>query len=300
MEIIKKVVELAKNEVGYKEKETNSNLDRKTANAGDNNFTKYARDLDKVDYFNGNKNGYAWCACFFNWLLNQVYGRDKALEITAQPNKDSCGADCNYAMNYYKANGQFYAMPQVGDQIIFKNSKGVGYHTGIVIGVNGTTVTTIEGNTSNGSGVVDNGGMVCQKSYSLNHSSIAGYGRPKYFEVKEVVEEGDDEVVESKVYTVNGKETKIDTIEKDGKNYVEVRGISEAVGVDVGYDANTKKVTLNTSVDTTKMKINGVLKDVKRILLSDTNFVKLRDLEDNKIKVSYDSKENVATVDVVK
>ena len=38
-----KVVELALNEVGYREKASNAQLDSKTANAGHNNFTKYAR-----------------------------------------------------------------------------------------------------------------------------------------------------------------------------------------------------------------------------------------------------------------
>ncbi len=298
MKVIDEIVKLAKNEVGYKEKATNKNLDSKIENTGDKNFTKYARDLDKLSYFNGNKNGYAWCASFVNWLLVQIYGRDTALSITGQPKKGSCGADCNFAMNYYKGIGQFFSSPKVGDQIIFKNSKGVGYHTGIVIYVGETTVTTIEGNTSNGSGVVDNGGMVCQKSYNLGSSSIAGYGRPKYFEVYENVKEGDDEVVESKVYAVNGKEIKIDTIEKDGRNYVEVRGVSEALGVDVGFDAKTKKVSLATRISDVKMKINGVAKTVKGIFVNGTNCIRVRDLEDEKIKVGYDEKEKLPTLDV--
>lgn len=41
-----RVIEVAKAEVGYKEKASNSNLDDKTANAGSNNYTKYARDFD--------------------------------------------------------------------------------------------------------------------------------------------------------------------------------------------------------------------------------------------------------------
>ena len=53
------VIAIALAEVGYKEKASNSQLDDKTANAGSNNYTKYARDLKNAGYYNGNKNGYA-------------------------------------------------------------------------------------------------------------------------------------------------------------------------------------------------------------------------------------------------
>ena len=53
-------------------------------------------------------------------------------------------------------------------------------NTGLVYKVDDTYVYTIEGNTSGASGVIANGGGVCQKKYKLNYSSIAGYGRPKY------------------------------------------------------------------------------------------------------------------------
>ena len=55
---IDKVISLAKAEVGYLEKASNSNLESKTANAGYNNYTKYCRDI-KPDY-----QGQPWCACF--------------------------------------------------------------------------------------------------------------------------------------------------------------------------------------------------------------------------------------------
>ena len=42
----KRVIQVAENEIGYLEKNDKSNLDDKTANAGNKNYTKYARDLD--------------------------------------------------------------------------------------------------------------------------------------------------------------------------------------------------------------------------------------------------------------
>ena len=41
-----KVIAVAMNEVGYLEKRTNAQLYDKTANAGTNNYTKYANDID--------------------------------------------------------------------------------------------------------------------------------------------------------------------------------------------------------------------------------------------------------------
>ena len=43
MKSIDKLLNVAKNEIGYLEKRSNSQLDSKTANAGSSNYTKYAR-----------------------------------------------------------------------------------------------------------------------------------------------------------------------------------------------------------------------------------------------------------------
>ena len=41
MAAVDKVIEIATAEIGYLEKRTNNRLDSKTANAGQNNYTKY-------------------------------------------------------------------------------------------------------------------------------------------------------------------------------------------------------------------------------------------------------------------
>ena len=56
---VARLLAIAAAEIGYKEKASNSQLDDKTANAGSNDWTKYARDLYAAGYYNGNKNGYA-------------------------------------------------------------------------------------------------------------------------------------------------------------------------------------------------------------------------------------------------
>ena len=176
-----KLLDVANAEVGYLEKKTNSNLDSKTANAGYNNYTKYAKEFDTKypDFYNGKKNGYAWCDIFVDWCFVKAYGVSNALALLGQPKK-SCGAGCTWSAKYFKQIGCFYTKPEVGDQIFFKDSSGDPCHTGIVYKVDSSKVYTIEGNTSSASGVVANGGAVAKKSYSLTYNKIYGYGRPKY------------------------------------------------------------------------------------------------------------------------
>ena len=173
-----KVIDIALDEVGYVEKASNSNLDSKTGNAGSGNYTKYARDLDDLSFYNGPKNGYAWCDVFVDWCFVQAFGKERALELLCQPEK-STGAGCGFSMNFYKAHNQFYTSPKAGDQIFFTDGTSI-YHTGLVYKVDNSRVYTIEGNTSDVNYVDGNGGKVCKKSYPLGASYIRGYGRPKY------------------------------------------------------------------------------------------------------------------------
>ena len=175
-----KVIDIALAEVGYLEKASNSQLDDFTANAGSKNWTKYARDLDKIPgFYNGRKNGYEWCDMFVDWCFVQAYGIDMAKKLLNQP-FNSAGAGCTYSAQYFKTAGQFHtSKPQPGDQIFFGNAANA-YHTGLVYKVDASYVYTVEGNTSGASGVIANGGGVCRKQYRLNASQIYGYGRPAY------------------------------------------------------------------------------------------------------------------------
>lgn len=180
-----KVIDIALAEVGYLEKASNSQLDSKTANAGDKNRTKYSRDLASISFYNGNKQGVAWCDVFVDWCFVQAYGKANALAMTYQPTtaKNNAGAGCKYSRSYYKNKGKLFDTPQPGDQIFFYSAdKTQIAHTGLVYKVDGSKVYTVEGNTSGASGVIANGGGVCKKSYNLTYGRIAGYGRPNYGE----------------------------------------------------------------------------------------------------------------------
>ena len=80
-----RVLSVATAEVGYLEKKSNSQLDDKTANAGSKNYTKYARDLDAIpDFYNGKKNGYAWCDVFVDWCMVQAFGVEAAKQFLTE------------------------------------------------------------------------------------------------------------------------------------------------------------------------------------------------------------------------
>lgn len=168
-----KLIEVAIAEIGYHEKASKSNLDDKTANSGSANWTKYARDFDEKypQWYNGKKNGYAWCDMFVDWCFLTAFGYEKALQLTCQPER-SAGAGCTYSLKYYRDCGRFHTSdPQRGDQIFFGTSLSNSGHTGIVEKVENGRVHTIEGNTSD---------MVARRSYALTDKSILGYGRPAY------------------------------------------------------------------------------------------------------------------------
>lgn len=168
----KAVIDLANAEVGYHEKASNANLDDPTVNSGGANWTKYARDLDALsNFYNGQKNGYAWCDVFVDWCFVHIFGEELGRKMLYQPEK-SAGAGCLYSAGYYKQNNAFHRTnPRPGDQIFFSYSAGEYSHTGIVVDVNGTTITTIEGNTSDSVG---------RRTYETSNRTIAGYGTPNW------------------------------------------------------------------------------------------------------------------------
>lgn len=170
-EAIEAVLNTAREEIGYHEKASNSQLDDKYANSGSGNWTKYARDLDALgDYYNGPKNGYAYCDVFSDWVFVMTFGAETGREMICQP-KYSGGAGCLYSAQYYKDAGQWRTYPDPGDQIFFTYSAGEISHTGIVESVDESYVTTIEGNTSD---------SVARRKYPLSSGSIVGYGRPRW------------------------------------------------------------------------------------------------------------------------
>ena len=177
---VKPIINWAENERNYTEKDSLTDLDNKTKNAGNDNYTKYSQEVDALGVFSTQVQGQPWCATWVTDGFINTYGVDKGLDMLCQPNKNSNAACCGDAAEYYQRADRWYTSPQVGDQVFFKTTKYQYAHTGIVTEVTDTEVTTIEGNTSSEKGVVSNGGAVTKKHYPVGYSGFKGFGRPKY------------------------------------------------------------------------------------------------------------------------
>jgi hypothetical protein len=141
------VIEIAKAEIG-------------TIEEGDN-LTKYGK-FTKAD-------GLPWCGSFCNWVLAQAGVKVHSLVSTAT------GA------HKFKEIGRWHEVPAIGDMAFMdfpNDSLDRISHIGIVVAINGKTITTIEGNTS-GTGDQRNGGMVMVKQRTVG-KEVVGFGRPKY------------------------------------------------------------------------------------------------------------------------
>lgn len=163
-------VALLRQEIGYYEKASNAFLNDKTANAGSNNFTKYARDLAEAGYYQASKQGFDWCDVFYDWVFLQLCGGDAAEAQRRTCQSGPYGAGVDWSAKYYKQAGRFYTSnPKPGDQVFFRDFA----HTGAVEEVTATQIITIEGNANN---------RVERRYYAIGASCIDGFGRPDFDE----------------------------------------------------------------------------------------------------------------------
>ena len=96
---------------------------------------------------------------------------------------------CPTGVEQFKKAGRWSTVPEPGMVIFFTNGARA-YHTGIVVEVSSFRIKTVEGNTSGASGVIENGGGVCEKSYSRTYGKILGYGLPDWSLVEPVKKSG--------------------------------------------------------------------------------------------------------------
>jgi hypothetical protein len=144
-------IEIAKAEIGYVETP--------------DNITKYGEAMKA--------NGLPWCGSFCNWVLKEAGVRIHSVVSTVK------GAQV------FEDSGRWSQTPKLGDLAFMdfpNDSVDRISHVGIVVGIKGNTVTTIEGNTS-GSGSQRNGGMVMVKERTIG-KEVVGFGSPKYVPYK--------------------------------------------------------------------------------------------------------------------
>ena len=144
------LVNIARNEVGVKENPANSNN------------VKY-----NTWYYGKSVSGaaYPWCAAFVSWCFKSAQGLCPKT------------ASCLTMLQWFEGKGQTVTDPRPGDIVFFHYSTNARRtnHVGIVIGVEGKIIRTIEGNTSVTSN--DNGGSVMER---MRNKNIVAYARPKY------------------------------------------------------------------------------------------------------------------------
>lgn len=191
-EAVKKIVAWAKAQLGYKP--TYGKLN------------KYAEYMDKQkDYYNTPKNGADWCDVFVDCGFAQSFGLPVGRLMIYQPLK-STGAGVYFSMGFYRQNNAFYDTPEVGDQIFYG---ALGDHTGLVVAVTKSYVTTIEGNWNN---------QVCQRKLAKTDYRIEGYGRPNWALVADQEAPKDEPVIEPQFieYKVKAGDTLGTVAEKFG------------------------------------------------------------------------------------
>lgn len=151
-----KFLQIALSQVGYKEKKSNKDLDSKTANAGNGNYTKYGAWYGL--------NPAPWCCMFVSWCANEV-----GILGTLIPKYKGAGT----GYNWFKNRNQLTKNPKPGDIGFLKPTKkgATSSHTFIVYSVLGDTITTIEGNLGNG---------VVKNTRRLSDKNILGFGSVYY------------------------------------------------------------------------------------------------------------------------
>lgn len=159
---VQALLNVARGEIGYLEKSSNSSLESASANAGHNDWNKYAAELGTI-------NGAPWCDIFVSWALKKA-GVDSTLHTLVQSH-----------MNDFKSQGRFHTTnPRAGDLIFYDwNGDNWADHIGIVEKVLSNSVQTIEGNTTGTGGMAGAEG-VFRKYRSLLSGNILGYGWSKF------------------------------------------------------------------------------------------------------------------------
>lgn len=174
---------LALSQLGYQEGDSEGQYSGEVG--GGNNYTEFYYNFGQVTPTLSAE----WCAAFCSWALYQSHVTDQG--SYSDWCRDHMGnskyiwkeVSCYYwseqlmDLGYYGYRGSY--TPQSGDLIFFNRSGDIG-HIGLVVWCDGSTVYTIEGNTSSGTGIEANGGGAYYKSYALSNTGIHGYGRLPY------------------------------------------------------------------------------------------------------------------------
>lgn len=196
-----RIIKIAASQIGYKE-------------TGDD-WTKYGAWYGM--------NGNPWCAMFVSWCANQAQIPQGIIPKLAY---------VPYIVNFFLQRGRYKARgsytPRKGDIVFFGDSD----HVGLVEGVSGNNVITIEGNTSSGGNVSDGEGVYRRVRPLGSGSWVMGFGIPNYQE-----EDDDVEIREIQLKSKDtGNEVTANAILYKGENYVRLRDVPKIAPLAIGYE----------------------------------------------------------------
>jgi hypothetical protein len=127
-ELVEEVVRLAVTQNGVREDPLGSNRGAK---------------VDEYNRTAGAPAGSFWCMSFVYWCFVRSSAK------LAKPNPMPKTAYCPYLFTWGQTHGKLTATPQRGDIFLVKGGAHGHSHTGLVTGVQGSHISTVEGNTNN-------------------------------------------------------------------------------------------------------------------------------------------------------
>ncbi len=128
-----------------------------------NNVQRYSRETPGLEW----SDGQAWCATFEAWAAHQL-GIDRLWPMTAS---------CSAAVEWWQDRDRWSSYPVLGGP--FYLGPGGGTHTGVVVGYDADTITTVEGN-SNSGGSPEGDGVYRRTRPRRGPGSPYGYGVPDW------------------------------------------------------------------------------------------------------------------------
>lgn len=164
------IANIGLSQVGYQESSSSSQLSGESY--GNGNYTEYGRWYNMQDM---------WCAIFVSWCAAVAGVSESVIPKHAYTPS---------GLSFFQNRGQAYSRATVaaggytpikGDIVYFKSPRNNNptNHVGIVTGYSGTTLYTVEGNTSSAT-VSTDGGAVASKSYDISNTYIVYICKPAY------------------------------------------------------------------------------------------------------------------------
>lgn len=134
-----------------------------------NNYNRYAEDPRLVKLYGWSLQNQPWCDLFTDEAFIECFGLETGAAMTYQ-RIGAGSAACRQSAQFFRDNGAFVQTPEPGDVVFFYYDGAIN-HQGIVVRVAGSSIVTVEGNSSD---------AVSERTYQIGASNIAGYGRPKW------------------------------------------------------------------------------------------------------------------------